>query len=392
LQEVFADLHIHIGRARKQWVKITASPQLTLENIIYTEAPRKGLDMVGIVDAGSLAVSAELQAMLDNGKLMELKEGGFLASNGVVLIAACEIESREGVHLLSYLPNFKALKGWQQYLGGKVHNMMLSTQKADMSCKDVIHLCVDLEGIFCPAHAYTPHKGVYGAWTDKLQARLGDDFEHVRVMEMGLSSDTHMAELLQETAQFSLLSNSDAHSLGNIGREYNLLQMQEKSFAALRLCLEGTADHRIIANYGMDPRLGKYHRSYCPACDYITDDPPPVRACKLCGNSHIIMGVYDRIMEIKDYDQPLSIDCRPAYHYRVPLQQIPGVGSKTYTKLLQIYQHEIEIIEKVPHAELVSVAGPDIAASIQAMRQGRLGITAGGGGKYGKVTKNHREQ
>ncbi len=392
MQDVLADLHIHIGRAGRQAVKITASPQLTLENIIFNEAPRKGLDMVGVVDAGSLAVSAEIEAMLDSGKLTELREGGFLSTNGVVLISACESESREGVHLISYLPDLQSIKAWQKYLRSRVHNMMLSTQRVDMGIKDIIHLCTDLNGVFCPAHAYTPHKGVYGAWTDKLESRLGADFNLIKVMELGLSADTKMAELLQETAQFSLLSNSDAHSLPNIGREYNLLQMQERNFAELRLCLEGHAGRKIIANYGLDPRLGKYHRSYCPNCDHISDNPPPVRSCNICGNSHIIMGVYDRIMEIKDYDQPLSTDYRPAYHYRVPLRQIPGVGPKTYTKLLNAFKHEIEIMEKVPFEDLANIAGQDIATGIQNMRLGRLSITAGGGGKYGKVKKNNSKQ
>lgn len=390
LSEVYADLHIHIGRSGKQAVKITASAQLTLENILFGEAPRKGLDMIGVVDAGSLAVSAEIEAMLDSGRLSELEEGGFLASNGVVLIAACESESREGVHLISYLSDLSSLKAWQKHLRSRVHNMMLSTQRVDMGIKDIIHLCTDLNGIFCPAHAYTPHKGVYGVWTDKLQPRLGKEFELIKVMELGLSADTNLAGLLQETAHFSLLSNSDAHSLPNIGREYNLLQMPDRTFSALKHCLEGKADSRIIANYGLDPRMGKYHRSYCPACDCISDDPPPVRACKLCGSSHIIMGVYDRIMEIKDYEQPQSASDRPRYHHRVPLRQIPGVGPKTYLKLLNAYKNEIEIMEKVPGEEIACLAGQDIADSIQAMRLGRLDITAGGGGKYGKVKKNHR--
>lgn len=390
--EVFADLHIHIGRARRQAVKITASPQLTLENIIFTEAPRKGLDMVGIVDACSLAVSAEIEAMLDQGKLTENREGGFLASNGVAVIAACEIESREGVHLISYLPDLRSIKYWQKQLSSKVHNMVLSTQKASLDIKDIIHLCRDLEGIFCPAHAYTPHKGVYGAWTDKLQTYLGPDFEHIKIMELGLSADTYMAELLQETSHFSLLSNSDAHSLPNMAREYNLLQMKAKNFAELRLCLQGQEDRRILANYGLHPRMGKYHRSYCPDCDIIINDPPPVRVCNNCGNSHIIMGVYDRIMEIKDYDKPQAIEKRPPYHYRVPLQQLPGVGPKAYLKLLNAFKHEIDIAEKVPIEAIASSSSREIASLIEDMRLGRLEITAGGGGKYGKVKKNHSKQ
>ena len=389
MQEIYADLHIHIGRARQQAVKITASSDLTLDKIIFRDAPRKGLDMIAIVDAGSLAVSAELEAMLEQGELEEIPEGGFLASNGVVLIAGCESESREGVHLISYLPDLQGIKAWQKYLQPRVHNMNLSTQRANMGIRDFIHLCLDLNGIFCPAHAFTPHKGVYGVWTDKLAPRLGADFDAIRVVELGLSADTNLAELLQETAHFTLLSNSDAHSAINIGREYNLLQMQARSFTELKSCLEGHGGRKVLANYGMDPRLGKYHRSFCPQCETISDDPPPVRACSHCGARNIIMGVYDRIMEIKDYDQPLHANGRPVYHYRVPLMKMPGLGPKTYKKLLDVFANEIEVLEKVPYEDLVSIIGPDLAGCIQDMRLGRLAITPGGGGKYGKVKKNH---
>ena len=391
MQEIYADLHIHIGRAGNQAVKITASSDLTLDNIIFRDAHRKGLDMVGIVDTGSLAVTAELEAMLERGELEEIPKGGFLASNGLVLIAGCESESREGVHLISYLPDLQSIKAWQKYLQPRVHNMNLSTQRANMEIRDFIHLTQDLNGIFCPAHAFTPHKGVYGVWTDKLAPRLGADFDSIRVVELGLSADTNLAELLQETAHFTLLSNSDAHSAINIGREYNLLQMQASNFTELKSCLEGHAGRKVLANYGLDPRLGKYHRSFCPRCDTISDDPPPVRACRHCGAKNIIMGVYDRIMEIKDYDQPLHISGRPDYKYRVPLMQIPGLGPKTYKKLLDVYDNEIEVLEKVPFKDLAGIIGPDLAIYIQNMRLGRLAITPGGGGKYGKVKKNHCE-
>ncbi|CFX50686.1 Polymerase/histidinol phosphatase-like [Syntrophomonas zehnderi OL-4] len=389
MQEIYADLHIHIGRAGERPVKITASPQLTLENIIFKTAPLKGLHMVAVVDAGSLAVSQEIEILLEGGKLREIPQGGLLADNGVVLILASECECREGVHLISYLPDLISLKDWQKHLQSRVTNLTLSTQRVDMGFIDILYLCRDLDGIFCPAHVFTPHKGTYGAWTDRLRPRLSQAFELVRVIELGLSADTYMADLLKETAHFSLLSNSDAHSLPNIGREFNLLQVPEKSFADLKNCLKGNGESRIIANYGLDPRMGKYHRSYCPDCDHITDATAPVRACCICGSSNIVMGVYDRIMEIKD-DQPCPPEVRPHYHYRVPLSQIPGVGIKTYQKLLSTGSSEIEILEKMPGGEIALLAGQDIADTILAMRMGRLDIDAGGGGKYGKVKKNHR--
>jgi len=391
LTNYFADLHIHIGSARNRAVKITASRRMDLRTIIFDDAPRKGLDIIGIVDAGSTLVSYEIEEMLAAGELTELKEGGFLARNGVLLIAACEIESREGVHLITYLPNLQSIRNWQKYIKNRVHNMQLSTQKVDTNIIDIIKLSIDLEGIFCPAHAFTPHKGVYGMWTDNLASKLGSDFEYIKVLEIGLSADSNMADLLAETKNFTLISNSDAHSSPNIGREFNRLCMKTNNFQELKLCLENKNGRRVAANYGLHPRLGKYHRTFCPVCGTIIENDPPVTACSSCGNSKIIMGVLDRICIIKDYDTPDHPSGRPPYYYRIPLKDLPGIGPMTYNKLLGV-TNEIELMEHTTIEDIIQVGGEKAADIINAMRQGRLSIVAGGGGKYGKVRKDYSNQ
>jgi uncharacterized protein (TIGR00375 family) len=387
LSNFFADLHIHIGSAKGKAVKITASRQLQLRTVIFFDAPRKGLDIVGIVDSGSTLVSAEIEEMLAKGDLEELEKGGFIARNGVLVITACEVESREGVHLIVYLPTVKSIGEWQTYISTRVHNMRLSTQKVDASVLDIIKLCSQLDGIFCFAHAFTPHKGVYGMWTDKLARKLGEDISQIKVLELGLSADTDMADMLEETRGFTFLSNSDAHSSPNVGREYNWLLMGAKNFQELRRCLANQDGRKVMANYGMHPRLGKYHRGFCQFCEKVITDEPPISLCPLCGNSKIVMGVFDRIVLIRDYDSPRHPDSRPPYYYRIPLKDLPGIGPMTYNKLLQAFPNEIELMEKVSIDDISQVAGENIAAIIGDMRLGRLRISAGGGGKYGKVKK-----
>lgn len=388
LRNYFADLHIHIGSACNKAVKITASRRMDLRTIIFDDAPRKGLDIVGVVDAGSTLVAFEIEEMLSAGELAEVENGGFMAPNGVLLIAACEVESREGVHLISYLPNLESIKKWQKYLRPRVHNMQLSTQRVAASFQDILKLSLDLEGIFCPAHAFTPHKGIYGLWTDKLVSKIGNDIHDIQALEIGLSADTDLADRLQETSSFTYLSNSDAHSSPNIGREFNLLRIQAKSFQELRLCLQNKDGRRVLANYGLHPRLGKYHRTSCPQCGKISENEPPVTSCAVCGNSKIIMGVYDRIVAIQDYDSARHPPGRPPYYYRIPLKDLPGIGPRTYNNLLQAFHNEIELMERTPIEEIMGVAGKKAAAAINDMRLGRLIIAPGGGGKYGKVRKN----
>ncbi|MEQ8174384.1 MAG: endonuclease Q family protein [Syntrophomonadaceae bacterium] len=385
MKTYFADLHVHIGQAGHQAVKITASRDLQLKTLLYRDAPLKGLDIIGVVDAACTPVEREITELVRQGDLQELAAGGFLARNGVLLITAAEVESTEGVHSIIYMPSLDSIHTYQKYLGSRVKNLSLSTQKAATNIRELINLSILLEGIYCPAHAFTPHKGVYGCCTASLEQLLERDFTCIKVLELGLSSDSDMADLLSECRHFNFLSNSDAHSPANLGREYNLLRMREKNFAELKLCLENREGRKIIANYGMDPLMGKYHRSYCPSCDLIIELPAPVQACPECQSTGLINGVYDRIIEIKNYEEPHHPLFRPIYNYRVPLRQLPGVGAKKYQALLQAFGSEIELLERTEIEKIARVGGSDLARIIQSMRQERLPIKPGGGGRYGKV-------
>lgn len=385
---IYGDLHIHIGSARGQAVKITASRSLDLRTVLFQDAPKKGLDMVGIVDAGTLPVSYEIEQMILAGEIRELQRGGFLARNGVLLIAACELESLEGVHWIIFLPYLQSLKELQGFIRSRIRNMELSTQRVRINARELVNLSYMLEGILCPAHAFTPHKGVYGFWVDRLAPVMEQDLQQIKAIELGLSTDTDMADTISETRPFTFLSNSDAHSSPNIGREYNLLRMGDKNFEEFRFCIENQQGRRIMANYGMDPQLGKYYRSYCPACSTIASDEPPVLECRKCGSDKLIIGVYDRITLIKDRDQPCHPVGRPPYYYRVPLRQLPGVGPKMYKKLLTYFENEISIMEKAPLEDIMRIAGEDIALMLINMRKYRMDIIPGGGGHYGKVKKN----
>lgn len=389
MRNIFCDLHIHIGSALGKPVKITASRKLTLKEILFQDAVKKGLDVVGVVDCASPLVIEEIESMLDKGLLTPHRNGGLRAKNGVMLILGVELETSEGIHVIAYLPDLDNLKKYQNYVKSRISNLNLSTQRTKASITELLNLAYLCEGIFCFAHAFTPHKGVYGLLTDRLTKILGRDLTQIKVIELGLSADTHMAGMIAETRNFNFLSNSDAHSAGNIAREYNLLRVAELSFREIKLALYNEEGRKIVANYGMDPIMGKYHRSFCPECQMIMQEEPPIFICPNCNNnSKMIKGVFDRIVEIRDYEEPHHPIGRPVYNYRVPLKDLPGVGAKTYAKLCHHFPSEIEIMELVSIDEISEIVGADIANMINNMRIGRLKIIPGGGGYYGKVQKN----
>ena len=109
--------------------------------------------------------------------------------------------------------------------------------------------------------------------------------------------------------------------------------------------------------------------------------------CDTCDSKNITMGVYDRIEIIKDKKETKSPEFRPEYIYQIPLTFIPGLGGKTIDKLLNAFDTEMNILHKLSYDDIEAVVGEKLAENIEAARTGKMKINAGGGGVYGKVTK-----
>ena len=126
-------------------------------------------------------------------------------------------------------------------------------------------------------------------------------------MNFGLSADTEYADRIRELANKKFLTNSDAHSLPKIAREYNTFEMENISFESFKKVL-GYEDqiqnddnkklNYIICNNGMYPKLGKYNKTYCDMCKCVSEIEDG--KCKKCGSKKIVKGVEDRIFEIAD--------------------------------------------------------------------------------------------
>ena len=108
-------------------------------------------------------------------------------------------------------------------------------------------------------------------------------------------------------------------SLPKIAREYNKILVEDISFKELLKALKNEDGRRIVTNYGLDPKLGKYHRTYCEVCEKNIPGPAPVTKCDTCDSRNITMGVYDRIQIIKDKKESKSPANRPEYVYQIPL-------------------------------------------------------------------------
>jgi uncharacterized protein (TIGR00375 family) len=227
---------------------------------------------------------------------------------------------------------------------------------------------------------FTPFKSLFGKGVSRSLTEVLDP-DLIDGIELGLSSDTRMADQLKELHKYTFVTNSDAHSLAKIAREYQVMRMQEPTFREMKLALAGEKDRKIVANYGLDPLLGKYHKTVCAQCMHQVDENAAV--CPHCGSKKIIKGVADRIFELKTAETgPKN---RPPYIHQVPLEFIPGLGPKLLEKLLQHFGTEMAILHEVPYEAIKDVVPSKVADLIMKAREGTITVSAGGGGRYGKI-------
>ena len=384
------DLHVHIGRSRSgQPVKITAAQDLTFANIAEECAQRKGIDIVGIVDCACPAVMEDIARLIQDGQMVPHAGGGLRYREQVTVILGAEFETKEsdgGIsHHVSYFPDFPQLQEFSAQMARHVTNLELSSQACQMPARELMQICWNCGGMFIPAHCFTPHKSVYGACTRRLADMFGALWDQIPAIELGLSADSYLADRIGELAAKSFLSNSDAHSLPRIAREYNILWMEAPTFEELGKCIRREGGRSIRANFGLDPRLGKYHRTYCESCERIAQGQPPVSRCEHCGSEEVVMGVLDRIVQIQDYPEPHPPEHRPPYQYQVPLLFVPGIGPVTLRRLINNFGSEMAVLHEAEPEELGLVVGGKIARLIVLAREGRLPLQPGGGGIYGKA-------
>lgn len=386
------DLHVHIGAAGDgRPVKVTASRELTFAHIAAECVERKGVDMVGVVDCASPAVIRDIERLLDAGEMTQLADGGLRYRDQVTVILGSEIETREpggGVsHHVSYFPTLGRLKSFSAEMERHITNPDLSSQACGLSARQLCDIALQHEALFIPAHCFTPHKSLYGSCCERAKDLFADCWEAVSTIELGLSADAGLADRLEELADKTFVANSDAHSLPRIAREYNVLELGAPNFAELRQALWRESGRRVAVNFGLDPRLGKYHRTCCEVCRWIARGEPPVLQCEQCGSTHVTRGVLDRIVQIADHDRPPPPHRAP-YQYQVPLQFVPGVGAVVMAKLLNRFGSEMAVLHQATHQELGETVGAKIAELIMQAREGTLQLESGGGGKYGRALRD----
>lgn len=320
LQSYFSDLHIHIGRTQSgRAVKITGSKNLTLQNILDVASSKKGLDLIGIIDCHSPEVIGEIEQLIMEEKAQELRLGG-VRYERTTLILGSEIEIYDEhchgpIHVLAFFPTIEIMKEFSKWMSHHLKNIHLSSQRIYCDGLTLQNKVRELGGLFIPAYVFTPFKSLYGKGVIKSLKEVFDP-QLIDGIELGLSSDTYMVKDISELNPYTFVTNSDAHSLGKLAREYQKLQLGDVNFQELKLALHEQEGRGVLSNYGLNPLLGKYHETVCANCGESVEEEGLIH-CPYCGQSQLIKGVSKRIKELSDTEYHTRQ--RPPYIHQIPL-------------------------------------------------------------------------
>lgn len=376
-----ADLHVHSKYS------MATSKNMNPETMAV-ESMKKGLNLISTGDALHSKWLEELEDQLtpmdDTGIYKTNIEG--VSTN---FITTTEVEDNERIHHLLIIPSLEV--AWQMRDEFIVKNMDADGRpKIRMHASEIIDIAKDYDCIVGPAHIFTPWTGIFKTY-DSIEECYGQKVDFV---ELGLSSDTILADTIEELHDYPFLTNSDSHSPWphRIGREFNKIDLNELSFKAIKKAI---GSDKILENYGINPRMGKYHETGCIKCYKLYDIKDAQNNNMKCScGGQIKKGVKSRIDELSTLAEGKHPKNRPHYQYVLPLAELlstvhdKGVTTKyvqtRYNQLIEEFSNEIDVLINIP-VEKIAIIDKKLASIIQAYRTNNLDVIPGRGGQYGTV-------
>jgi len=400
------DLHIHSKYSR------ACSPQLTLENI--DKACRvKGVDVVATGDftypAWFSSIKNELEPIKyleKNSGLYKLKEKNdekikFILSTEFALIYKDGDRARR-IHLVIHAPCIEAVQELNNFLDKKYNIKSDGRPILGIKAPELIKLLISIHPNFLiyPAHIWTPWFSVFGSKSgfNKLDDCFREYTNNIYAYETGLSSDPEMNWRISALDSLTLISNSDALSLNNIGREANVFDLDNISYNEIYSIIKNKNKSKIKYSIEFYPEEGMYHYDGHRACG-ISFSPDKTKKnkgiCPVCKKS-LVVGVLNRVEELADRPVAYMPDNVPGYKKLVGLYKIIAdalnIKSKQSNKVLTVYNEliknggsEFNILIDLSLDELKNFTEPIIVEGIKRVRQGKLQIDPGFDGQYGQI-------
>jgi len=408
-----ADLHIHSHYSR------ATSKNLTPEYLDYW-ARLKGITVIGTGDFTHPGWIKELKEKLEpaeNGlfKLKpELKNQKeltipFLPDSPVRFMLTAEIsniykknDNVRKVHNVIFAPDFQTVEKIQQKLIDIDANITSDGRPIlGLDSRDLLEMMLECseEILFTPAHVWTPWFSALGSKSgfDSIDQCYADLSHHIHTVETGLSTDPPMHWMCSFLDNYTLISNSDAHSPEKLGRNATCFNTELSYHAMIDALKTGDPGH-FKGTIDLFPQEGKYHYDGHRKCGVRWDPVQTLKHNGRCSVCHkpVTVGVMNRVVQLSDRENLEERPNRAPFHSIIPLKEIlgeiEGVGPNSkkvdaqYMALIKSGHPELEFLLELPIDDIRRIGGPQLAEAVRRMRNREVHVKEGFDGEYGVIT------
>lgn len=397
------DLHIHSRYSR------ACSPQLTLTNI-EAACRLKGVDIIATGDfsypAWFEAIQKELTETVPGSGLYKLKTAvddkiKFILSTELSLVYKDGDKARR-IHLVLHAPSLKAVEELNKQLDKKYNIRSDGRPILGISAPELVKLVLKIDPRFLiyPAHIWTPWYSVFGSKSgfDSLEECFHDQTKHIYAFETGLSSDPAMNWRCSSLDKLTLLSNSDAHSLPNIGREANVMDFS--GVPTYQKIYDNIKDKKgMVFTLEFYPEEGMYHFDGHRDCGFSCAPEESRRLKNICPVCHkpLVIGVLNRVSELADRPEGSQPKKAVAFKKLVELDKIIAEAlsvksrqsvavQKEYRHWLSSFGSELHILLELELAKIGKDLDYRIIEGIRRVREENLVIKPGFDGQYGEIS------
>jgi uncharacterized protein (TIGR00375 family) len=407
--EKIIDLHIHSKYSR------ACSKELELPKIAAA-CVKKGIDILSTGDFTHPKWLEHIEEVLEeeNSGVYILKKEFFPETKKIKFILGSEIaciykhkDKVRRLHILLFAPHILAVKKLNTILEERGINIRSDGRPImGLSAKELLQIALSVDPAFVmiPAHAWTPWFAVFGSKSgyDSLEECFEELTPHIRAIETGLSSDPTMNRRLTQLDNITMISNSDAHGLENLGREANVLAFENEkdiTFSEIMRTIQEKNRKKFLYTIEFYPEEGKYHNDGHANCKVSLEPEESKREkdiCPIC-KKKLTIGVLHRVDDLADREVKTIPENRFIPHkYIVPLREIigqvfeVGVASKRvkaeYDRLITSIGSEFYILLHASIEDILKqVSDPLIAKAIENMRNGKVRVTPGYDGIFGVI-------
>ncbi|MBU4260716.1 MAG: UvrD-helicase domain-containing protein [Proteobacteria bacterium] len=302
------------------------------------------------------------------------------------------------VHNILFAPDFAAVEKMNRRLAAIGNIESDGRPILGLDSRNLLEIALEEMpgGFLVPAHIWTPWFSLFGSKSgfDSIEECFGDLSDHIFALETGLSSDPDMNRLVSALDRFTLISNSDCHSPGKLGRELNRFDC-DFDFFTMREALKDPGKG-FAGTMEFFPEEGKYHLDGHRKCN-VSMEPRETKKhrgiCPVCGKP-LTIGVSHRVLDLADRDAPVYPANGPSFKSLIPLPEVIGeiMGKGPATKgVLEMYQKtinrfgsEFNIFLHTPVEEICRFS-PLLAEAVDRIRTNRVIRQGGFDGEFGVI-------